>query len=326
MNLRLTLYRLAAERGLSVADTRRLQQLAGQDAEPAGLGARLPLVLGTLAAALGGFGTVLWIAANWGAFSRAGRFGLLEAVVLVAGLGAWLKPRMRAPFALMAFLGIGALFALFGQTYQTGADPWQLFAVWTLLGLPLCLGARSDIVWAPWVVTAMTGISLWGLSHREFGFSLRSMNLGVDLACWALSLALVALLSRPFHRLTGAGLWSLRTAITLAIVPVSFSAISGVFGPEVAPEYLMGLVLLAAAAWLLSRPRAFDIYALCIVTLAIDGLLIAGVTALTGRVIRHEWLGGMLLITGASVGILAMSVRWVMRAARKHDAHGGVPA
>ena len=30
--------------------------------------------------------------------------------------------------ALLAMLNIGGLFAFFGQTFQTGADPWQLFA------------------------------------------------------------------------------------------------------------------------------------------------------------------------------------------------------
>ena len=34
---------------------------------------------------------------------------------------------------------IGGLFALVGQTYQTGADLWQLFAVWTLCQLPFLL-------------------------------------------------------------------------------------------------------------------------------------------------------------------------------------------
>lgn len=34
---------------------------------------------------------------------------------------------------------IGGLFALVGQTYQTGADVWQLFAVWTLCQLPFLL-------------------------------------------------------------------------------------------------------------------------------------------------------------------------------------------
>ncbi len=37
---------------------------------------------------------------------------------------------------LLATLLLGVFLALFGQTYQTGADPWQLFANWALLILP----------------------------------------------------------------------------------------------------------------------------------------------------------------------------------------------
>ena len=44
---------------------------------------------------------------------------------------------LPVPMGLLAMLGMGALFAYFGQTYQTGADPWQLFALWAALSLPL---------------------------------------------------------------------------------------------------------------------------------------------------------------------------------------------
>ena len=57
--------------------------------------------------------------------------------LVVAGLGAMLLPVWRAPLALLVFLITGGLFASIGQTYQTGADPWQLFALWAALGLPL---------------------------------------------------------------------------------------------------------------------------------------------------------------------------------------------
>ena len=73
--------------------------------------------------------------------------------------GALWRPALRAPLALLAFLGTGGLFAYFGQTYQTGADAWQLFALWGALALPLCLGARSDALWAPWALVVMTAIS-----------------------------------------------------------------------------------------------------------------------------------------------------------------------
>jgi hypothetical protein len=53
-------------------------------------------------------------------------------------------PAARTPLSLLALLNIGGLFAYFGQTYQTGADPWQLFSLWAALSLPLCLSVRGE--------------------------------------------------------------------------------------------------------------------------------------------------------------------------------------
>ena len=161
MDLRSGLAQLAAEHRLDAAAMRRLQAIAGL-----GDGAQQPRrerrgFVAVLAAALGGLGVVFWVAANWQTLGRFGRFALLEGFVLAMCVGALWKPAARAPLGLVALLAIGALFAYFGQTYQTGADPWQLFAVWALLSLPLCIAARSDVLWAPWALVVMTGISLW---------------------------------------------------------------------------------------------------------------------------------------------------------------------
>ena len=47
-----------------------------------------PKNMAVLAAALGGLGIIFWIAANWSDFGRAGRFGLLQALVLIMCAGA----------------------------------------------------------------------------------------------------------------------------------------------------------------------------------------------------------------------------------------------
>ncbi|MBK6999474.1 MAG: DUF2157 domain-containing protein [Rhodoferax sp.] len=95
---------------------------AGLAAEPADLALWLPRGVAVLAAALGGLGVVMWIAANWESMGRVGHFALLQGLVLASGLGAGLIQAARLPLGLLAMLGIGALFAYFGQTYQTGAD------------------------------------------------------------------------------------------------------------------------------------------------------------------------------------------------------------
>ncbi|MDO4698746.1 MAG: DUF2157 domain-containing protein [Pasteurellaceae bacterium] len=64
------------------------------------------------------------------------------------GLGIWLSRRKDTTINV-AFLWFGAtviidgLFALIGQIYQTGVAPRQLFALWTLLQLPLCFALRN---------------------------------------------------------------------------------------------------------------------------------------------------------------------------------------
>ena len=45
-----------------------------------------------LAAALMGLGVIFWVAANWDTLGHLGRFGLLEAVLVAAALGAVLRP------------------------------------------------------------------------------------------------------------------------------------------------------------------------------------------------------------------------------------------
>ena len=87
----------------------------------------VPALRGLAAASAGltGFGLVLWIAANWDALGRTGQFTLLQAAVLGACALAWRLRAARPAAGLLALLGIGGLFAYFGQTYQTGADAWQ---------------------------------------------------------------------------------------------------------------------------------------------------------------------------------------------------------
>lgn len=147
-----------------------------------GFGVRVLLFAGVaaLAAAL-----IFFIAANWQSLRLLGRFALVQILLLIAiGVAWWCAPhpaefrsadaadagrRHHLFTAAMAFavLATGALFALFGQTYQTGADIYELFFIWAALTLPFALAAMSGAVWAIWVVILNVGMALfcgWGES------------------------------------------------------------------------------------------------------------------------------------------------------------------
>ena len=319
MDQRLALHELAAQHRLDTRATRRLHQLAGLGAEPAVLADQLPRGVAVLAAALGGLGLIFWIAANWETLGRFGRFALLQGIVVVACGGALWRPAARRPLLLLALLAVGGLFAYFGQTYQTGADPWQLFALWALLALPLAVGARSDVLWAPWALVAMTAVSLWVHAHTGHRWRVEAHDLPAHAIGWTAALGLAAALAPPWRRYSGAGPWALRTALTLAVVMISASALGGLFHKSVAPHYGLGVVVLVLAAGLLAWPRTFDVYGLSAVALGLNVLIVAGL----GRwLFEHHGSGkpiGELLLLGlAAAGLLAATVAGILHAARRH--------
>ena len=273
-----------------------------------------------------GFGVVMWVAANWDEFGRFGRFALLMGFVGVMGTGAALRPVLRAPFGLLVLRGIGALFAYFGQTYQTGADPWQLFALWALLALPLCLGERSDVLWAPWALVVVTAISLWTHARLGHRWRVEPGDLATHALAWLAAAALVAGLSRALQRYTGAGLWGLRTAATLVVVMTTAAALGGLFHRTVAPHYLLGLLLLAGAAGLLCLRQAFDVFVLSAVALGLNTLLVAGLARALFDDHQGDAIGSLLLIGLVAAGLLAGSVSAILKLARHHGQTGGAHA
>ena len=106
---------------------------------------------------------VFFVAANWEALGRLARFALLQALLVGAGgVALWRPPPARAGRLglLSAFVLSGALLALFGQTYQTGADVHELFLAWAALGLPLVLLGRWAVTWAAWALVLDVALAL----------------------------------------------------------------------------------------------------------------------------------------------------------------------
>jgi uncharacterized membrane protein len=321
MDLRQALFEVAAEHRLDAAGVRRLEQLAGFESEPAVLKTVVPRGVAVLAAALGGLGIVFWIAANWQTLGRFGRFALLEGFVVAMCAGALWRPAARAPLGLLALLAIGGLFAYFGQTYQTGADPWQLFAIWAALALPFCIAARSDVLWAPWALIVMTGISLWVHAHTGHSWRVQADDLMAHLSGWLAALVGVAALSAPCRRYTGAGAWALRTALALAVVMITTTAIAALVGSQALLHYGLGVLVLAGAAAMLARAEAFDVFGLSAVALGLDVLLVGGLAyALFHNLHNDGWFLALLLTGLAAAGLVAATVSALLRLARRHGA------
>ena len=316
MDLRLAVYQLAASNQLDAAQTRQLQELAGFQREPRSLAYWLPRGVAVLAAALLGMGLIFWVAANWADLGRAGRFALIEAVLVLSCLGAFALPAARAPLLLIAMLAIGGLFAYFGQTYQTGADPWQLFAVWAVLALPLCLVARSDVLWTPWMLVLATGITLWMQAHARHSWLVRADDIDILLTGWAALLAACALVSPLLARWTGTGPWPLRLGLILAVIMITGSGLSALFGSDIASPYWAGLGVLALAAGVLLTRQFFDVFGLSAVALGVNTLLVCG---LASRLFDNgnDAIGGMLMLGLSAAILLALTVQGILWRTRR---------
>ncbi|ARP52020.1 hypothetical protein ALFP_0133 [Alcaligenes faecalis] len=188
-------------------------------------------------------GLMTWIAANWENWGHVAKFALAQGAVLVsAGLALLFRRRsggwghdLGVPAALtgLAAVATGGLLALIGQTYQTGADPWQLFALWTVLIIPWVFTVRSVFLSVLWLVLINTALYLW-IDVARLGWFGRSYTTQTLLA-----LAVNALLL-----LAAETIWRARHDPWRIVPRVAAIAVGFFIGAQVMEgNFLLGLVL-----------------------------------------------------------------------------------
>lgn len=126
---------------------------------------RAALLAGVLAC---GAGVVFFFAWNWAAMGRWSKFALVELLLAAALAACWRLGLGRAAGVAAlggAMLMLGTLLALIGQTYQTGADTWELFAAWAALATPWVLVGCNGVLWLAWL--ALIELALV-LQHQGF--------------------------------------------------------------------------------------------------------------------------------------------------------------
>jgi hypothetical protein len=222
---------------------------------------------------------------------------------------------VTSALALLAFLTLGGLLAYFGQTYQTGADAWNLFALWAALAVPLLLAVSSDLLWLPWQVVTSLAISLWAYTYAGHEWSVVPQTLPVHALALAFSALLVGVLG-VHARHSGHG-WAWRMSVLCGCVLALGIGVGSLFRPTVAPQYAMVLGLLGMALGLAWWRR--EVFAMSVVALALHVLLLGG------WIHSHSPRGfeELLLLAGMAAALLAGSVWLILqrsRSARSEDA------
>ena len=258
-------------------------------------------------------GLVTWIAANWENWGHVAKFALAQGAVLIsAGLALLFRRRsggwghdLGVPAALtgLAAVATGGLLALIGQTYQTGADPWQLFALWTVLIIPWVFTVRSVFLSVLWLVLINTAFYLWiDVARLDwFGRSYTTQTL--------LALAVNALLL-----LAAETIWRARHDPWRIVPRVAAIAVGFFIGAQVMEgNFLLGLALFLAL-YGVYRYRRPDLLIMSLASFGAYGSLSMLIIEYAG----DAFLLIVVVIVGLGLGLLRFLQQQVVHWRRTH--------
>jgi uncharacterized membrane protein len=286
-------------------------------------------------------GIAAFFAWNWAELGRFAKFALIEGGILATVILTWRfgidSLAGRIGLLSSAFL-IGTLLAVFGQTYQTGADPYGLFLTWALLILPWALIGRQSGLWI--LLQLLLNLTLimyytqvlhppsgwWQLSQLLGPLVwLASTMMDSTLASYLFGLNLVALALWEFGTWRGVA-WMQGTvfarlfafvALCTLVVPTLLIIVAAGFEAQTELGVVSPLLLILATGIALYYYQ-YRRYDLLILTCALFGMILV----VTVFVIRHLVLdpGSLLLIAILIVAQVAAAAWWLRRVAQRREA------
>ncbi|GAA5528813.1 DUF2157 domain-containing protein [Herpetosiphon gulosus] len=248
------LHHYVDERILNRATMKRALQLSGFTPTAQAWVRFFNLSLLVLGAGLAVCGVYFFFAFNWASMHRFAKLGLVEGALVISTVAAlWYGlERIQGKILLMVSAClVGALMALFGQIYQTGADAYTLFLNWALVITGLAIAGNFAPLWLLWW-------GLWNLTivlyYDQTGNFRQTNDLFALLIFNGLSFALAEglrqrklawLQTNWLHRVLGLGLLWVLVLISFNFGDRFFSYGSNELNPARVILYLLAIVVLA---------------------------------------------------------------------------------
>lgn len=275
------------------------------------------LFIGQLLLWLGGlsltFAVIFFIAYNWGDLGRFTKFGMVQVLIVLATVVYWKlgteKPAAKLSL-VMACIFLGVLLALYGQTYQTGADTWQLFFSWAVLMLPWAILGRFAVIWILWLTLLNIATLLYYQTFKSFAWLMLDSEIeliwlffGIN-TCSLLIWELIA----KFQTWLSTN-WAERLLATASGVSITWIAIHSIFSRG-DTNFVGTLVWIV---WLVSlyfyyrkiKPDLFMLAGICTSTITIV------ITFLTYKLLDDGNPGGFLFIALLLIGMGTATTFWL---------------
>ncbi|WP_434927091.1 DUF2157 domain-containing protein [Shewanella sp. HL-SH2] len=281
-----------------------------------------------------GAGVIFFMAFNWDALANLTKFAIIESLFVAFIGGFYLAngvantskpPKFSAlnagwnlPNAMLlgASIMVGALLALVGQTYQTGADPWQLFALWAVFILPFAVIAGFDLLWLMVAVLLNVSLGIYfdSFSH-VFGLLLEDIQIIAIFGLVNLSIHLLFTLAR---KLTWPAQLRFQcpaveaTSLLASIVSLTWLMIWVIFDfkstVNLGYYWLLYLTIMAAIfGWY--RYRSPALYPLTLVLTSLCATIVSLLSR--GLFESHDPIGIFLLIAMIIVGLTSGCLYWL---------------
>lgn len=314
-----------AERGyLPPPALERALQLAGFIPDGLAWQKFLDYLLLILGAAFTLSGIFFFFAYNWADLHHFVKFGLIEAVLLITVGAAFILglDALAGKIALTAAaLLTGALLAVFGQVYQTGADAYTLFLYWTALITGWVLISRYAPLWLGWLVLMnITLITYWLQVVNDDNaalFVLLALLNGTALAAWEVAQQQdVAWLQQRWP------LWLINLATFISLVSPTVVLILSLGRYNSLDPYLVvagGLYLLFTAIVVIFYWR--QVHDLFMLTAAAFSLIVIITTGFV-RLFDSAFLEGaapLLVLSLIVIGQAGLAVQWLRKIAKSWE-------
>jgi uncharacterized membrane protein len=268
----------------------------------------LLLWLGTLMLAAG---VIYFFAYNWNDLGRLAKLGLVEGLIAAALIVIWrlgVESLAGKVTLLAASLFVGALLALVGQTYQTGADTFELFAVWAALILPWVLAGGLAALWLVWIgLLNLATVFYYTIFGGLFG-----LVFAPDQLLWALFVlnTIPLVIWELLARRTTQERWPIRILATASGAIVTALALYAVV--EFRNSNPLGLLAWAAyfaAVYVVYRHITLDVYVLAGGVLSVIAVVTTWLAVHTMK--SGDAAGAMLLIGLIVIGLSASGGWWL---------------
>jgi len=260
---------------------------------------------------------VFFFAYNWYDMGRFAKFAIIELLIVLTVVAYWKLGSQTVSgkmSLLVSTILLGVLLALYGQTYQTGADTWELFFYWALLMLPWAFVGRFPAIWIVWVSLINLSIIQY---YQTFRGAFRMLYSSDTELLWLLFLFnTLAMLAWEYLAKTRAWLaerWAIRLLALGSGISITWLILVAIFVPGGSGNSVLAVLvwLMWVAALALSYRKIWpDLFMLAGVCLSVSVVILS---FLARHMIKDWSAGSFLLLAALIIGLGTAASVWLKK-------------